>query len=228
MTMVLGLDCSGETYSVGLFSAKSGVSLEASGHQPRRALRQISGAIAELLSRAGVKAAGLSAVGVTHGPGSFTGVRLGVTVAKTAAMVAGCPVMGWDTLELLAHQALPESSQGTVAVALDARRGELYCGIFQAGSELEARLATDVRTPESFAEHLSCPLHAVIGSGFEAYPQLLEATWSGPRLTGRQTSAPSGLLVARLTAARPESWKPAQTLVPVYHRRADIQVQGPG
>lgn len=223
--MILGLDCSGETYSVGLFSA-AGISLESSGHQPRRALRQISGAISELLARAGVKAGALTAVGVTHGPGSFTGVRLGVTVAKTVALVAGCPVLGWDTLELLAHQALPEGSSGTVAVALDARRGELYCGVFQTAPEWQVRLATDVRRPEDFAEHLRGPLQAAIGSGFEAYPQLLGADWQGPRWTSRQASAPSGLLVASLTAARAPLWRPAAELQPVYHRRADIQVQG--
>lgn len=225
--MILGLDCSGETYSIGLFSS-TGVSLETSGHQPRRALQQISAAIGELLKRAGVRATEIEAVGVTHGPGSFTGVRLGVTEAKTVAMVAGCPVMGWDTLELLAHQALPEGSLGTVAVALDARRGELYCGLFEATPTMQVTVPTDVRTPETFAQHIPDTLHAVIGSGFEAYPHLLPQDWRGPRWTSRQASAPGGLLVARLTAAHRDHWKSAADLVPVYHRRADIQVQGVG
>ena len=225
--MILGLDCSGETYSVGLFSS-TGISLETSGHQPRRALQQLPTAIKEVLERAGTRVGDLEAMGVTHGPGSFTGVRLGVTVAKTVAMVAGCPVMGWDTLELLAHQALPEGSLGTVAVALDARRSELYCGLFEATPTMQVRLATDVRAPRDFAQHIPDTLHAAIGSGFEAYPQLLRPDWGGPRWTSRQASAPGGLLVARLTAAHRDHWKPATELVPVYHRRADIQVQGGG
>jgi tRNA threonylcarbamoyladenosine biosynthesis protein TsaB len=184
-------------------------------------------AIAHLLKTAEVKVDALSAVGVTQGPGSFTGVRLGITVAKTTALVAVCPVAGWDTLELLAHQHLPEACSGTVAVALDARRSELYCGLFRRTAQaFETLLATDVRTPTQFAEELARlpSLQVAVGSGFEAYPDLLDLSWSGPRLVSRRDSAPSGLVVARLTAANEVCWRPAQELVPVYHRRADIQV----
>lgn len=229
MSLVLGLDCSGETYSAGLWG-EAGQRLEVSGYQPRRALCELPAAIAYLLETAGARATDLSAVGVTSGPGSFTGVRLGVTVAKTAAMVANCPVTGWDTLELLARQHLPEGSLGIVAVALDARRGELYCAIFQrTEAALEASLATDVRKPEEFARELLAlgSPDAAVGSGFEAYP-LLGPDWRGARLVTRQDSAPSGLTVARLTAASPSRHTSAADLVPVYHRRADIQVQPSG
>jgi tRNA threonylcarbamoyladenosine biosynthesis protein TsaB len=231
--LVLGIDCSGETYSVGLWSS-TGLSLEAAGFQPRKALREISTAIAFVLTTAGVKAGDLSAVGVTQGPGSFTGVRLGITVAKTTAMVAKCPVCPWDTLELLAHQGLPAASLGTAAVALDARRGELYCGLFRRlgqGASLEAVLPTDVREPAQFQLAMSecAALDIAVGSGFEAYPDLLNPAWSGPRLSSRRDSAPSGLVIAQLSAAHPERNIRAQDLSPVYHRRADIQVQpGPG
>jgi tRNA threonylcarbamoyladenosine biosynthesis protein TsaB len=97
LNLVLGLDCSGETYSAGLWGS-AGTRLEVSGSQPRRALRELPEAVAYLLRTAGAQASDLSAVGVTSGPGSFTGVRLGITVARTAALLAGCPACGWDTL----------------------------------------------------------------------------------------------------------------------------------
>lgn len=231
MTLVLGIDCSGETYSAGLWSS-SGIALEAAGQQPRTALRQLPEAIAYLLKTAGVAAGDLSAVGVTRGPGSFTGVRLGVTVAKTAAMVAGCPVLGWDTLEVLAHQALGSDGsglvpRGTVAVALDARRSELYCGVFRStGEALETLLETDVRSPDDFLSRISWPFQAAVGTGFEVYPQLLATGFEGACLASRAASAPSGLLVARLTGGASDRWIPASELETVYHRRADIQVSG--
>ncbi len=231
MTLVLGIDCSGETYSAGLWSS-SGIALEAAGQQPRTALRQLPETIAYLLKTAGVEAGDLSAVGVTRGPGSFTGVRLGVTVAKTAAMVAGCPVLGWDTLEVLAHQALGSDGagvvpRGTVAVALDARRSELYCGVFRGdGEQLEVLVETDVRRPEDFAAALPGPFQVAVGTGFEAYPQLLPAGFEGASLASRAASAPNGLLVARLTGSASDRWIPASELETVYHRRADIQVSG--
>lgn len=227
MTLVLGLDCSGESYSVGLWS-RSGVRLEVSGYQPRRALCEMSSAITHLLKTAGVRAQELDCVGVTSGPGSFTGVRLGVTVARTVAMVAGCPICPWDTLLVLAAQVLPPQSRGQVAVALDARRRELYCGLFRnEPSGVVAVLQTGVRTPADYAERLSefGTWHAAVGTGFAAYPELLAEQWPGPRLTSRRDSAPSGLVIARLSADRPDLWCCAQEVVPAYHRRADIQVQ---
>lgn len=225
MTIALGIDCTGETYSVGLWSS-AGTSLELSGHQPRRALRELPEAASTLLAMAGISARELSVIGVTEGPGSFTGVRLGVTVAKTVAFVAGCPVCGWDTLELLARQQLPEGSLGRVAVALDARRGELYCALFQRAEEFETTVATAVANPAEFAGVLDGgrSLTVAVGSGFQAYPELLPPEWCGAKLVSRQQSAPSGLEVARLSALAPERWQPAEKLEPIYHRRADIQV----
>lgn len=226
MSLILGLDCTGETYSLGLCDG-AGLQLEVAGYQPRRALREMSGGLKYLLATAKARATDLTAVGVTEGPGSFTGVRLGITIAKTVALVAGCPLWGVDTLELLAHQHLPEGSLGTVAVALDARRGELYCGIFQRLPEgLQTVLPTDVRTPAQYRTELAAldSLQLAVGSGF-AYPELLEPSWSGPRLMQRRESAPSGLRIALLAANQQADWRPAEQLQPVYHRRADIQVQ---
>ncbi len=226
MTLALGLDCSGETYSVGL-SGGRGVSLEASGFQPRRALREIPGAIAYLLKVAGLTHRDLSVVGVTQGPGSFTGVRLGATVAKTVALVAGCPICPWDTLELLARQSLPAPSVGTAAVALDARRGELYCGIFRFEEErFSALLPTGVRTPQEFQDELSKleACEAAIGSGFAAYAELLPGDWKGSRHQTRDNSAPSGRLIAELSLQHQPNWIASADLLPVYHRQADIQV----
>lgn len=229
MRLALGLDCSGETYSLGLYG-EHGVSLEASGFQPRRALREIPEALSYLLKTAGATHADLAVVGLTQGPGSFTGVRLGVTVAKTAALVAGCPLCPWDTLELLARQSLSEPSIGTVAVALDARRGELYCGIFESmGEEWRTLLPTGVRPPAEFGTELARTesIQVVVGAGFAAYRDLWPSGWKGPRYLSREQSAPSGLAIAKLSFEHPALWIASQVLLPVYHRQADIQVSNP-
>ncbi len=229
MRLALGLDCSGETYSLGLYGER-GVSLEVSGFQPRRALREIPGALSYLLKTAGAAHSDLLVVGLTQGPGSFTGVRLGVTVAKTVVLVAGCPLCPWDTLELLARQSLPEPSVGTVAVALDARRGELYCGIFEAtGQEWRTLLPTGVRPPAEFGAELvrTESVQVVVGAGFAAYPDLWTSGWGGPRYLSREQSAPSGLAIAKLSFEHQSSWISSEALLPVYHRQADIQVSNP-
>lgn len=233
-TSFLGLDCTGETYSVGLWSPK-GPCLEVSGFTARRALRDAPAAIESVLDMAGISSTALAGVGVTQGPGSFTGVRLGVTVAKTVALVAGCPVVGWDTLELLAYQSLGECGVGRVAVALDARRGELYAGVFSreqaGGGPLQVLLPTGVYEPHEFSLQLSRlgPFQLAIGAGFSAYPDILAADWTGPRLQGMGESAPRGGLIAYLSS-RPDLGGhrvQPEDLWPVYCRRADIQVSQP-
>lgn len=228
---VLGIDASGETYSVGLWSQR--FNLEVSGFQSRTALRNLPGSLTYLLTTANIQATDLTAIGVVAGPGSFTGVRLGVTVAKTAALVANCPIRAWDTLEILAHQALPQGSLGTVAVALDARRGEVYSAIFQRSltdtTALTPLLPTGVRSPESFQQNLAQlpSLHAAIGPGFASYPNLLPTCWNGVRTAQKELSAPRGQLIAELTAKNSDRLLPAELIEPTYHRRADIQVVAP-
>lgn len=212
----LGLDCSGETYSVGLLGPK-GERAEVSGFQPRRALRETPEAVAFLLRSQGASYRDLETVGVTSGPGSFTGVRLGVTLAKTIAGLAQAKLVGLDSLRVLAF------GKESAAIALDARRGEVYCAVLTNGKVL---VPTDVRTPAAFGDLLKDQQpHFLVGAGFEVYPELVPPNWQGPRLTERAESAPRGLAVA--TLAQHDAGQQADLghdLRPQYFRRADIQV----
>ncbi len=94
----------------------------------------------EILREAGVGSSDLRAVVVVSGPGSFTGIRIGVSAAKGLAEGLGIPVIGLSRLELLARKS-PEAS--AVAV-LDAGRGEFFTGFYRGGvCETETLLARD-------------------------------------------------------------------------------------
>jgi tRNA threonylcarbamoyladenosine biosynthesis protein TsaB len=85
--------------------------------------------VSELLTESGVGLDNLSAVVVVHGPGSFTGIRIGVSAAKGVAEALRIPVIAVSRLELLARRAV-----GTSALSiLDAGRGEFFAGIYRAG-----------------------------------------------------------------------------------------------
>ncbi|WP_161602306.1 tRNA (adenosine(37)-N6)-threonylcarbamoyltransferase complex dimerization subunit type 1 TsaB [Tautonia marina] len=86
-------------------------------------------AIRDLLDRAGLQPRDLDAVAVAIGPGSFTGLRVGVTAAKTLAFAIGCPIVPLSTLEILAHNA-PSDALWVVS-ALDAQRGDLFSASFR-------------------------------------------------------------------------------------------------
>lgn len=98
--------------------------------------------IKHCLQTAGVSPSELALVAVCSGPGSFTGLRIGVTAAKTLAYAADAPVVGVNTLDLLAHQVLaavaaesqPHHSPPTARVwaVLDAQRGDLFAACYAA------------------------------------------------------------------------------------------------
>jgi tRNA threonylcarbamoyladenosine biosynthesis protein TsaB len=96
--------------------------------------------ISDLTAEAGLGLEQLSAVVVVHGPGSFTGIRIGVSAAKGLAEGLGIPLIAISRLELLARKA-PEAS--AIAV-LDAGRGDFFAGVYRGGvREREALLNRD-------------------------------------------------------------------------------------
>lgn len=231
---VVGLDCTGETFCCGiLLDGREQTSLV--GLTPRRALRDLPGHIGYLIRSAGIAYREVEAVGVTVGPGSFTGVRLGVTLAKTVALTCGCRVAALDTLEVIARGTwrslgLPD---GAMAVALDARRGEVYSGVFaKNGEELNVRVPTKVRKPVDFSllKRRESDLVALVGSGFSSFPELHEEPFSGIVLTGREATAPKPETICALTyeAMNQGRLLAPEDVLPMYHREAEVQVSGGG
>ncbi|HTV13956.1 MAG TPA: tRNA (adenosine(37)-N6)-threonylcarbamoyltransferase complex dimerization subunit type 1 TsaB [Acidobacteriaceae bacterium] len=90
--------------------------------------------IHEMLEATGARVADLVAIVVTNGPGSFTGIRIGLATAKGLAELHGTPLLAVSRLAVLAHKA------GQPAAALDASRGEFYVGEY--GAEPSERLLT--------------------------------------------------------------------------------------
>ncbi len=87
-----------------------------------------------VMAEAGLAFADLDLVATTVGPGTFTGLRVGLAAARGLALAGGLPIVGVTTLEALAHGTTPEQRRGrALAAALDARRGEVYLQAFDAG-----------------------------------------------------------------------------------------------
>jgi tRNA threonylcarbamoyladenosine biosynthesis protein TsaB len=97
---------------------------------------RIVGVIADLLDGVGIQVAELAGIIVVIGPGTFTGIRIGLSTAKALAEACGIPVVTVSRLALLAHEA------GTPCAALDAHRGQVFLGIYAAGSPMGEMLVT--------------------------------------------------------------------------------------
>ena len=120
---ILALETSGTGGSVAALASDK-LLAELSLEAPRRSAQVLAPAMRDVLRQAGWKPRDVQIVAVTVGPGSFTGLRIGVTAAKLLAYAVGADIVGVNTLEAIAGQTPADVQR--VAVAIDAQRGQVY------------------------------------------------------------------------------------------------------
>jgi tRNA threonylcarbamoyl adenosine modification protein YeaZ len=117
------------------------------------------------MEEAGLPFAELDLIAATTGPGSFTGVRIAIAAARGLALVTHAKLFGTDSLSVMARQALAGGAAGSApfAVAVDARRGMLYFGLYdEAGRKREGPLLI---APDEAINLLPSGLRLAVGSG---------------------------------------------------------------
>lgn len=172
------------------------------GHQERIAVLA-----REVAAEAGVKFADLTRIAVTVGPGSFTGLRVGLSFAKGLATALSIPCVGINTLEALAASA---GASGFVAGVLDAKMGQVYLQVFDGGKALMAPDALEVGVAAArLAELYSGGPATLVGSGALLVAEVL------PQAEVVTLAYPDPAAIARLAAARPA---PSHSPRPLYLR----------
>ena len=106
--------------------------------------------IEEIVQEAGVTFQDVSAIAVSQGPGSYTGLRIGVSAAKGLCYALGIPLIAVDTLQVLASQV--KVSNGLIIPMLDARRMEVYSAIFTPEFEKTRDVQAEIITENSFED----------------------------------------------------------------------------
>lgn len=136
---VLGIETSSRRGSVAL--VEDGTVVSRATHEELNAhAERLASMIDDALAAAGWTKASLHRLGVGMGPGSFTGVRVGIAFAQGIALGLGIPLIGVGSLEAMARAARPHD--GPTVALLDARRGEVFAAAYAAdGSELLAPCA---------------------------------------------------------------------------------------
>lgn len=107
--------------------------------------------IEEVIAESGVSVQDLKAVAVSQGPGSYTGLRIGVSAAKGLCFALNIPLIAVDTLQTLASQV--SISEGKIIPMLDARRMEVYSAVFNAKVEIERPIQAEIINEDSFADY---------------------------------------------------------------------------
>ena len=182
---LLGLDTSSDTFILGLDVA--GELLDGSAAVGREHSRKILPAIESLLSDAGLALEDLDGIVLGRGPGSFTGLRIGVGVAQGLAYGLGLPVAPVSSLACRA-QALAADEGALVAVALRARLTEVYYGAYRIAGGLAQLQQAECVTEASQAPKASPGAWLGLGDGWEFREQLEAAL--GVKMTQVQLDSP--------------------------------------
>lgn len=162
--------------------------------------------IQSVLDKADCRLADLAAIAIAIGPGSFTGLRIGLALVKGLAYDGNLPVIGVSSLE--AQAARVHDLAGLICPLLDARKQEVYAALFDGGDGILRRLAADQAFEISALATLfdlapQASRIAFVGDGAERYSEELLHMFDGrARLIGLTGTESAAQAVARLALAR--------------------------
>ena len=190
MTRILALETTGQSGSVAALS-DSQLLAEIPLDATKRSAASLAPGIERLMDKVSWQPEDVEVVAVTSGPGSFTGLRVGVTTAKALAYTIGCQIVAVPSLAVLAEGVSPTMSP--LAVAMDAQRGEVYTSLFVADDDGHWRCSEPVGI---------VPIEAWLG-------QLADVTSvTGPMLAKLADRIPEGV-----AKTDPACWSPRAAAV---------------
>ena len=227
---ILGLDSAGKTAGVALW--QDGVlryeSYLSAGFTHSETLLSLCG---DALRALHLSCADVQLFGVCAGPGSFTGLRIGLALVKGLALPNGTPCAGVSTLAALAESC---AAEGLIATALDARRGEVYCALFERKGGVLTRLFPDDAMPApAFAlavarrgAHAPC-----LGDGAQLVAHAAEELAEGPTSASPLSLWPEayrfgragGVCLAAKAMLDAGKAVDASALTPQYHRLSQAE-----
>jgi tRNA threonylcarbamoyladenosine biosynthesis protein TsaB len=186
-------------------------------------------AMQTILDGSGLDLGAIEGIAISLGPGSFTGVRVGLSAVKGLALATGRPVVGVPTLDALASQ-LPRTPY-LICPLLDARKGEVYVALYKqrVRGDVERLTPYQVLSPAALLAEISSQETTFLGDGAEVYRELITG-----HLGERAFFAPShlrflhGTTVATLGLKRIKRGErdDIASLVPLYVRPSEAELKG--
>ena len=169
------------------------------------------------------KVADVDLFAVAAGPGSFTGLRIGIATMQGLAMANGKPLLGISALDAIYESIHPLAADSEAGIWMDAQRGQVFSALYKQG---ETRDEPAVDTPDATLLRWSSSGHApgvFAGDGAIVYQQLIVRRLPYAQIVQTPPLAPA---IARLAAARVSTHGPASpdAIRPIYIRRSDAEL----
>ncbi|HIC8839225.1 MULTISPECIES: tRNA (adenosine(37)-N6)-threonylcarbamoyltransferase complex dimerization subunit type 1 TsaB [Aeromonas] len=188
---------------------------------PRDHTRKILPMVQAVLEDAGISLSDLDAIAFGRGPGSFTGVRIGISVAQGLAFGAGVPLIGISTLAAMAQGAYRLDGAEQVLTAIDARMNEVYFGRYElidgrmqlVGDEVVSEPAALVDARGKLTGPVTC-----VGTGFETYGETLSGLADELAVSQVRFPAAEDMLPLARAAWLAGEAVPVEQATPVYLR----------
>ena len=205
------------------------VTSELAGDPSRSQASRVPGDLMLLLARDGVELADVDVYAVATGPGSFTGLRVGIATMQGLAFAGGRPLVGVSGLDALAAiggaqlTALKPARPMAIATWVDAWRGEVYAALYENGRQIELPA---VEAPRRVLERLSALPTLFIGDGALVHADLIRATCGDAGRIAEPAAPPIAGSIATLAAASVrEGHRPQPDEIrPLYVRRSDAEL----
>ena len=169
MALILNIETATKNCSVALSKDGRTIAIRELSEQNFSHAEKLHVFIEELFAESHLKLQDLSAIAVSQGPGSYTGLRIGVSAAKGLCYALSIPLIAVDTLEILARKI--NISNGTILPMIDARRLEVYSAFFDSNYAKIRETKAEVIDENSFQEELEI-LH-LIGDGAMKFKEIL-------------------------------------------------------
>jgi len=170
MKIILGIDTTLDQCSVALLKGTECISDSQQMHRGHAEI--LMPKIIALLKKADVSFSDLNMIAVTVGPGSFTGLRVGLATAKGLSLAGQIPLVGFKTFEILAHcMPVLEQEERNLLVAIDSLRADIYCQLYNP-QLVEVKPAATI-FPEDILDYTGIKDLRVIGNGTQALKEQL-------------------------------------------------------
>ena len=190
-----------------------------------RQAERLSSELENILAETKLQLLDLKWLAVTVGPGSFTGLRVGISFVQGLAMGGGLRLLPLNTLDAMA--CLPEGFSGEISPMLDAKKGQVYTALYRSEKGISQLISSyQVVEPKTWLSRLA-PQTKIFGSGALAYRDMITQSYPELQLDDSFKYGPEidGLVKLAVKNLRDENFVPAEDLDAFYIRPSDAEAR---